>query len=478
MRQHLAGILDNMKSAAVAVVGDVMLDEYIIGDSERISPEAPQPIISERERRHVPGGAANVAVNITTLGAKVKLFGIIGNDIEGRLLCDELQRRGVDPSQLIICEDRPTTRKTRIISRGSQVLRVDREKTFSITPEYEDRFVEAILASNEDVVIVSDYAKGVVTYGLVEKLAHNGKRVIIDPKSSDFGKYASAFLLTPNLIELQRVSGFSDFSPDNIEKSCRGIMEKFGIANILVTLGADGMVLVEGNKPMKHIHTRAREVYDVTGAGDTVIATMASAVAGGANLSDSCHAANIAAGIVVGKRQTAAATPEEIIAYAFGQIVSDKIINLSKLIPLVEELKKNGMKIVFTNGCFDLLHVGHIKYLNEARGLGDVLIVGLNTDRSIRALKGSSRPIMPEDERSHVLAALESVGYVVLFDEDTPLDLIRNIRPDVLVKGADYTKEQVVGHDVVESYGGKVALIPLVDNASTSQIINRIRERY
>jgi D-beta-D-heptose 7-phosphate kinase / D-beta-D-heptose 1-phosphate adenosyltransferase len=478
VKNIFAGLLDNIRKARVIVVGDVMLDEYIIGDSERISPEAPQPIISERERSHVPGGAANVAVNVTALGAKAYLYGIIGDDLEGRLLCSELQRRGVDSSGLLVSKDRPTTRKTRLISRGSQVLRVDHEKTTSITPEEEERLVQTILAADGDVVIVSDYAKGVVTYRLVEKLVRNGKKVIVDPKSPDFGKYASSFLVTPNLPELHRVSGDGDSSPDSLEKSCRIIMDKFGIGNILVTLGAEGMALVERDKPLKHINTRAREVYDVTGAGDTVIASMGSAVAAGAALSDACHMANIAAGIVVGKHQTATATPEEIMAYAFGQTVSSKIINRGQLNRVVEELKKSRVKIVFTNGCFDLLHIGHITYLNEARALGDVLIVGLNTDRSIHALKGDSRPIIPEEERSHVLAALESVGYVVLFDEDTPLELIRQIRPDILVKGADYTKDQVVGHEIVESYGGKVTLIPLVDNASTSDIINRIRQRY
>lgn len=478
MKKLLARLLADIRSARVIVVGDVMLDEYIIGDSERISPEAPQPIIAERERRHVPGGAANVAVNVTALGAKVFLYGVVGDDLEGKLLCSELKKRGVDSSCLLVSKDRPTTRKTRLIARGSQVLRVDREITAPITPDDEELLIKAILAAPEEVIIVSDYAKGVITYGLVEKLTQNGKRVIVDPKSADFGKYASSFLVTPNLSELYRVSGSHDSSPDFIEKSCRSIMERFGLANILVTLGADGMVLVERDKPMSHIHTRAREVYDVTGAGDTVIATMASAVAAGAALIDACHAANIAAGIVVGKRQTATATPEEIMAYAYGQTVSEKIVDRETLIRRVEELKKTGTKIVFTNGCFDLLHIGHITYLNEARGLGDVLIVGLNTDRSIRALKGNSRPIIPEEERSHVLAALESVGYVALFDEDTPLELIREIRPDVLVKGADYSKDRVVGHEIVESYGGKVALIPLVDNASTSDIINRIKEKY
>ncbi|MHB9029749.1 MAG: D-glycero-beta-D-manno-heptose 1-phosphate adenylyltransferase [Candidatus Latescibacterota bacterium] len=476
MRQHIASILHNMKSASVAVVGDVMLDEYIIGDSDRISPEAPEPIITERERRSVPGGAANVAVNIATLGARVCLFSIAGDDSEGDTLCRALAARGVDACGLLIANGRPTTRKTRLIARGNQVLRVDRETTASIDAETEARLAGKILESPADVVIVSDYAKGVVTPGLVERLVRSGKRVIVDPKSVSFAKYAGAFLVTPNLHELHLATGRKDISADTLEAPARTLMAEHGIANLLVTLGAEGMALIEREKPSSRVHTRAREVFDVTGAGDTVIATLAAAVASGAELADACFVANIAAGIVVGKRQTATATPEEIMAYAFGQNASEKIVTRGELASRMEELRRAGLKIVFTNGCFDLLHVGHITYLNEARGLGDALVVGLNTDRSIRALKGPSRPIIPEQERSHVLAALECVSFVTLFDEDTPLELIRAVKPDVLVKGADYTKEQVVGHDIVESWGGKVSLIPLVDNTSTSAIIKRIKE--
>ncbi len=476
MRKRLAGILRDMKNTVVAVVGDVMLDEYIIGDSDRISPEAPEPIIAERERRSVPGGAANVAVNAATLGARAELFSIIGNDPDGIALKRALDERGVSVQGLLGTEDRPTTRKTRLIARGNQVLRVDHETTAPIAPEMEARLAEAILATPSDIIIVSDYAKGVVTPGLVERLVRSGRRVIVDPKSSDFGKYSGAFLVTPNLHELHLATGRTDIAPESIEGPGRDLMARFGIANLLVTLGPEGMALLEGEKPVSRIHTRAREVYDVTGAGDTVIATVAAAAASGAELAEACFVANIAAGIVVGKHQTATAGPEEIMAYAFGQSASVKVVSRAELVSRVEAMKRSGMKIVFTNGCFDLLHVGHISYLNEARGLGDFLVVGLNTDRSIRALKGPSRPIIPEQERSHVLAALECVGSVVLFDEDTPLELIRAIRPDVLVKGADYTREQVVGHDIVESYGGVVRLIPLVEDASTTNIIRRIRE--
>lgn len=476
MRKRLAGILEDMKAASVAVVGDVMLDEYIIGDSDRISPEAPQPIIAERERRHVPGGAANVAVNIATLGARVHLFSVIGDDADGDTLCRTLEGKGVSDCGLIAAPGRPTTRKTRLIARGSQVLRVDRETTAPIDEEREEQLAERILAADADVIIVSDYAKGVITPGLVARLVRSGRRLIVDPKSTDFGKYAGAFLVTPNLHELHLAAGRKDIAADAVEEPARTLMTAHGISNLLVTLGPDGMALIEGNRPLSRVHSRAREVFDVTGAGDTVIATLAAAVASGAELPDACFVANIAAGIVVGKHQTATATPDEIMAYAFGQTASEKIVTREELVKRVEEMRKAGLKVVFTNGCFDLLHVGHITYLNEARGLGDALVIGLNTDRSIRALKGPTRPIIPEQERSHVLAALECVTYVTLFDEDTPLDLIRAVKPDVLVKGADYTREQVVGHDVVESYGGKVSLIQLVDNASTSSIIKRIRE--
>jgi D-beta-D-heptose 7-phosphate kinase/D-beta-D-heptose 1-phosphate adenosyltransferase len=476
VRQRLAGILEGMRDVSVAVVGDVMLDEYIIGDSDRISPEAPEPIIAERARRSVPGGAANVAVNIAALGARAHLFSVAGADADGDTLRRELAAWRVDDGGILAVAGRPTTRKTRLIARGNQVLRVDRETTAPIVAELEERLAEMILDSPAGVIVVSDYAKGVVTPGLVARLVRSGRRVIVDPKSPDFGKYAGAFLVTPNLHELRLATGRGDIAADNVEEPARELMADHGIANLLVTLGPDGMALMEHGKPASRVHTRAREVYDVTGAGDTVIATLAALTASGTELPDACFVANIAAGIVVGKHQTATATPEEIMACAFGQNASDKIVTRDELVRRAEELRKAGLRIVFTNGCFDLLHVGHITYLNEARSLGDTLVIGLNTDRSIRALKGPSRPIIPEAERSHVLAALECVTFVALFDEDTPLELIRAVKPDVLVKGADYTREQVVGHDVVESYGGRVSLIPLVDDASTSAIIRRIRE--
>lgn len=477
VRKRLAKLLADIAGASVIVVGDVMLDEYIIGDSERISPEAPEPIIIEQERRYMPGGAANVAVNITALGARAYLVSIVGDDREGAQFREVLRSAGVDDGGIMTVPGRPTTRKTRLIARGNQVLRVDCEMTEPVGAALERRLLDTIFARPEQVVVVSDYAKGMVTTGLMNGLVESGKQVIVDPKSQDLGKYARAYIVTPNLSELSAAAGTGKLNYADIEAHVRNLMERFGIENILVTLGPDGMMLIEQDSPMNHIHARAREVYDVTGAGDTVIATIAAAIAGGTSLADACSIANIAAGIVVGKHRTASTTPDEIMAYVFGPSSSDKIVDVDTLLPLLDEFRRVDRRIVFTNGCFDLLHVGHITYLNEARDLGDMLVVGLNTDRSVRALKGPERPIIPEEERSHLLAALECVDYVVLFDEDTPVDLITKIRPDILVKGGDYTRNQVVGHEIVESYGGNVHLIPVIDNVSTSTIINRIRER-
>jgi D-beta-D-heptose 7-phosphate kinase/D-beta-D-heptose 1-phosphate adenosyltransferase len=433
-------------------------------------------VIEERERTYVPGGAANVAVNAVCLGAKANLFGVIGEDADGGIFRQRLKKAGVGDDGIISVPGRPTTRKTRLIARGNQVLRVDRETTESIGEDIEWGFARRIANLSGDIVVVSDYAKGVVTPGLVAKLNAAGKRIIVDPKSPDFSLYSGVFLIKPNYPEFCKAAGRDTFSTDEIERTGRELIGRHGIQNMLVTLGPNGMLLIESDGPATHIHTRAREVFDVTGAGDTVIAAIAASLAAGANLAESCTLATFAAGIVVGKHHTATATPSEILDYAFGTSSSDKIIDLDTIVRRTEEYRKTGRTIVFTNGCFDILHMGHITYLNEARGHGDVLIVGVNTDASIRRLKGPSRPIIPEIERSHVLASLECVDHVVLFDEDTPLELIQSIRPDILVKGADYTREQVVGHDIVESYGGEVRLIPVVGSLSTSAIIDRIKK--
>jgi D-beta-D-heptose 7-phosphate kinase / D-beta-D-heptose 1-phosphate adenosyltransferase len=474
---RLAGILENMKSATVTVVGDIMLDEYIIGDSERISPEAPTPILKEHERRNVPGGAANVAVNIASLGAKPLLFSIAGDDSDGKSLREAIKAGGVSDKGIFTVKGRPTTRKTRLIARGNQIMRLDREETYPIDAETENALAEAILKKSSDYVIISDYSKGVVTASLVKKIIEAGKKCIVDPKSSDFGKYAGAFIVTPNLGEFLKAAGKENLTLDQMEAPAHKMMADFNISNILVTLGPDGMALFENGKGMVHIHSKSREVFDVTGAGDTVISTLSATLAGGANIQDSCNTANLAAGIVVGKRWTASTTTEEIIAYAFGPSASDKIVDEKSICGRLADLRKAGKKIVFTNGCFDILHVGHITYLNDARRIGDILVVGLNSDNSVSRLKGPNRPIISQNERSHMLAALECVDFVIIFDEPTPENLLRLIKPDFLVKGADYSHEGVVGHEIVEAYGGEVRLIPVVENMSTTNIIKRILSR-
>ena len=475
MHKRLAEILDSFKNARVAVIGDIMLDEYIIGDTDRISPESPVPVIREARRTCVPGGASNVAVNLRALGVSVTLAGVVGMDADGDKLMAELDNRGIASDSILRMKDRPTTRKTRLIARGSQMLRVDNETTGPIDAETAKKLAALIGDANADVIVVSDYAKGVITKGLMAELTRLPGTIVVDPKSADFSVYRSSDVIKPNYKEILQATGLTDPSGDELEAGCRSLMEMHDVAALLVTMGQQGMVLYEKDRPPYHIKSRAREVYDVTGAGDTVAAVMASALSASVSLPDSCEIANMAAGIVVGKRQTATVTCREILEYAFGATASEKIMQLPELLNRLVDMRKDGLKIVFTNGCFDLLHVGHISYLNEARRFGDVLIVGLNTDSSIRALKGPSRPIIPEEERSHVLAALESVNYIVLFDEETPVNLIEKIRPDILVKGADYSHEEVVGYDIVESYGGEVKLIPLTGGASTSAIIERIR---
>jgi D-beta-D-heptose 7-phosphate kinase/D-beta-D-heptose 1-phosphate adenosyltransferase len=464
-----------MKSAVVAVVGDIMLDEYIIGETSRISPEAPEPIITEYSREYVPGGAANVAVNINALGAHARLYGIVGDDADSRMLRKALAEKGVSDEWLIEMDGRPTTRKTRMISRGNQVLRVDHEVTENLDERTAQTITAKIIADNPDIIVISDYAKGMITPDLVSLLVDSEILVLVDPKSKDFAKYHGAFVLTPNHSEFLGAAGINDDSIDTIGGHAQRMMNDAEIDNLLVTLGPRGMMLIEGDGKLTHIHSAAREVYDVTGAGDTVIGSMACSLAAGASLEDASRLANSAAGVVVGKHKTAVAKPHEILAASFGIPVSMKIMERSEMRERAEELKKKGKTIVFTNGCFDLLHIGHITYLNMARALGDLLIVGLNTDRSVQVNKGEGRPIISEIERSRVLAALESVDYVVLFDEETPFDIIDEIKPDILVKGADYEGRLVVGRDIVEASGGRVELLPFIEGNSTSSIIEKIK---
>ena len=478
MPEKFAKTLEQMKAGArIIVVGDVMLDEYIQGKTDRISPEAPEPVILEENREYVPGGAANVAANIHAMGGTPLLFGVTGEDNEGALLRDVLAEKGIDPVNLISVSGRPTIRKTRVISGHQQVLRLDRETRTPFDKKLTDRLLEMIMAVDADGIVVSDYAKGTITARLMSGLLGKGKRVLVDPKGNSFEKYRGSTLLTPNIMELAQVLGLETISISDLENWAGSFISNLELESLLVTMGSEGMILFTPDSPPYSVPTQARNVFDVTGAGDTVIAALATAFFSGSDLRTASRIANTAAGLVVEKRNTAVVELNEIKEYLYSTVYTQKIKTLPELKEIVSSIQKTGNKVVFTNGCFDLLHVGHIQYLHEASRVGDVLIVAINSDASIRRIKGESRPIVEESERSHIIAALESVDYVIIFDEDTPIPLLCELKPDILAKGGDYTINGVVGRHEVEAYGGQVKIIPIAHNASTTKIIEDIIKR-
>lgn len=490
------------KRPKILVVGDLMIDHYVWGNCERISPEAPVQVVDVQNENNRLGGACNVAHNLVALHAKVYVCGVIGNDEAGTWLGDELESLGVDISYLFVDTTRPTTKKTRILIGKSQVLRVDRENKKPIDSEITNDLMQRIHAVLDEVdcVIISDYGKGLLSYELTQHIiAHarnKGKIVLCDPKGKDYRKYEGATLLTPNKKEAEQATGIVIDSADSLLEAGLKLKKQCALDISLITLSEDGIGLfddgqkeyivpVEKMQPSKHIAntgqmwiipTKAREVYDVTGAGDTVIAALGFALSSGCDIYQACEFANAAAAVVVGKVGSASATHTEIMHYLHMQPspmqarLESKIIAQECIPALLRNLK--GSKIIFTNGCFDILHRGHISYLSAARDLGDVLIVGLNDDDSIRRLKGKSRPIHTLNDRAYMLAGLECVDYIISFDEDTPLKLIDAIRPDVLVKGADYEGKEIVGAE----FSKEVRLIEFVEGYSTSKIVENIQK--
>lgn len=467
--------------AKVLVIGDVMLDRYYYGEVSRISPEAPVPVVKVCEEKLSPGGAGNVAVNLANLGCKVFLAGAIGKDHASFLLKDLLSNKGIDISGLI-SRPHPTITKVRILGGKQQVVRVDFEEISPLSRVEEDLVLEWFLKEVEDArcVVISDYGKGFCTPSLCRFVIEESKRkalpVIVDPKGPDWRKYEEAFIVTPNVKELGEAYGRALRNLDEeIEKAGFAVKERYNLQNLLVTRSEKGMTLFE-EKAFYHIPTKAKEVFDVSGAGDTVVATLAACVATGVRLIDAAKISNIAAGVVVGKVGTAPITLSELNEALrnseSGLSVESKIRNFDEAIELVRRWRKDGLKIVFTNGCFDLLHVGHIYSLEEAKRKGDKLIVGLNSDDSVRRLKGKGRPLIPQEDRARMLAALEFVDCVVIFNEDTPERLISLIRPDVLVKGGDYKIEDVVGRE----YAREVHIVPLFKGYSTTSLIKKILE--
>ena len=467
----------------VLVIGDLMLDRYLIGEVERISPEAPVPIVLLKQQNERAGGAANVAANLALLGVPTRIAGCVGNDGDGAALLNMIADMGIATSGVMQSAQRPTTTKTRIVGGHQQMMRVDQESREALTTT-ETQELQALvmqqLADKPALVILSDYAKGVLSAELCGVIIQQAKQlsipVLVDPKGHDYSKYRGATALTPNKRETAEACRVDINNNMALMQAAAILRKSLSLEFFAVTRGEEGISVIDANS-LLHIPASARQVFDVSGAGDTVIATLAVGLIHGLNHQEALQLANIAAGVVVGKVGTVPITREDLLHELVSletAVQADKVCGLESLKTRVSIWRARGERIVFTNGCFDLLHAGHVTYLEAARKTGDRLVLGLNTDRSVSALKGPSRPVIHEADRARVLAALEAVDAVILFDEDTPLSLIQALRPDIIVKGGDYTEEQVVGGDAVKSWGGKVMLIPIVPGRSSSGIIEKL----
>lgn len=478
----LVELLGGFHAARVLVLGDVMLDRFVYGTVERISPEAPIPVMSVQRTSDMPGGAGNVVRNVAAMGGQAILLGVVGDDEFAQDLRGRFAGMPTVEVRLIADASRPTTVKTRYVADRQQILRADRESRAEINQAVQGELLAAFEQAlpNVDVVVLSDYAKGVlseaVTQAAIAAARRAGKRVVVDPKSRSFAKYRGAHVLTPNRHELQLASGLECSNDEQVIAGARQSIEAGHCEAMVVTRSADGMSVVEQGGAM-HLHAVAREVFDVSGAGDTAIAALALGLAKGGDLANVARLANIAAGIVVSKPGTAVVTTGEVMV-ALEDVAqptaSPKLFNLHRVQQQVERWREQGLKVAFTNGCFDLLHPGHISLLDQARRTADKLVVGLNSDLSVRRLKGTGRPVQSEVARATVLVSLKAVDAVVIFDEDTPLELIRSLAPDVLVKGADYTVATVVGAEDVMARGGKVVLANLVEGQSTTNTLRRV----
>ncbi len=468
--------LPKYSDAKVLIIGDVMLDRYMSGATRRISPEAPVPVVNVSDTEDRPGGAANVAQSIVALGGQAKLVGLTGDDEAGTTLAWQLTRHAVE-TDFVRLPDVPTILKLRVLSHGQQLLRLDFERGFQVTDttvlleKYARHLIEA------DVVVLSDYDKGTLAEAqtMIQLARKAGVPVLVDPKGADFGKYRGASLITPNLGEFEAIVGVCADDDELVEKA-RRLMKEFAFKAILVTRSEKGMTLVSEDSEAKHLPTRAVSVSDVTGAGDTVISTLAASLAANSDLYHACELANIAAGIVVTKVGTSTVTRAELAsAMSAYDISGSGVLDREQLLQAVEKSHRRGEKVVMTNGCFDILHAGHVSYLNSAAQRGDRLIVAVNSDNSVKRLKGSSRPVNTAANRMIVLANLSAVDWVVEFTEDTPEDLIATVLPDVLVKGGDYAVEEIAGHKQVLENGGEVEILQFEDGCSTSAIIESIK---
>lgn len=467
--------LPDFTKNSVIVIGDIMLDRYWFGDTSRISPEAPVPIIKIKQNDDRPGGAGNVALNIAALGTQVTLIGITGNDDAAQTLTRQLIAANITPV-IHQFSNIPTITKLRIISRHQQLLRLDFEEKFPafdakiLTESFKEHLAHAKL------VILSDYNKGTLT--CIPELIQLAKAahvpVLVDPKGSDFSAYSGADIITPNLKEFETIVGSCSTEQEILQKGHQ-FLRQYNISALLLTRGEQGMTLIRQNEEEIHLPAHAREVFDVTGAGDTVIGVLGAAVAAGSELQHAMEIANLAAGLVVAKLGAATvSTPELEVALSKANAPSTGILNEELLLAAVAEARLKGQRIVFTNGCFDILHAGHVTYLQQAKQLGDYLIVAINDDNSVSRLKGPARPINNTEQRMFVLASLGVVDGVTSYSDDTPERLLKKLQPDILVKGGDYTTDQVVGAPIVYAYGGDVRVLSMVKNVSTTSIIDRM----
>lgn len=470
---------EKIKNVRCLIIGDIMLDRYIYGNVSRISPEAPIPVVNVRRKDVDLGGAANVACNVRGLGAQTIISGILGEDKDGEEVLEELKSRGIEFAG-ITEPGRPTTVKTRIVGKGQQVVRFDEEDTTWLNVEQEKRLLEAAGDIGDcSIVIISDYRKGVCTERLLHEViehAHDKKiPVIVDPKESDWTKYAGASYITPNFKEFCEALGHEcENKEEIIAAEAKSLFERYGLENLLVTRSEYGMTLLKHDSAVTYA-TMARSVFDVSGAGDTVLATLSVLIAAGMEPEIAAETANVAAGISVSHAGTYVVSFDEVLTFydELHDITDSKVMSADALAKKLAVWRRNGQKIVFTNGCFDILHAGHVSYLQQARKMGDVLVIGMNSDESVKRLKGEGRPVNCEADRAMVLAALAAVDAVVVFGEDTPHDLIERIRPDVLVKGGDYRVEDIAGRE----YAGETMVLPLLAGRSTTKVIEKIKEK-
>ena len=466
-------------SPKILIIGDLMIDHYLWGSCDRISPEAPVQVVNVNSENLTLGGAGNVIKNLNTLGAKVDVISVIGDCETSKKLVELFKDIKLDTKYLIKEKGRITSRKSRIISDQQQVVRYDRESTNEISNKSQSNIINNFnnIINNYDVILLSDYGKGVLTKTLTQSLINiakkEDKKILVDPKGSDFYKYKGAYLLTPNKKEASEATNIIIKDNESLTRAIKNLQKQCNLTLSLITLSEEGVAIFD--EELRVHPTLARQVFDVTGAGDTILASLGFALSCNNNIDEAVKFANLAAGVVVGKIGSATVTLNEIFEYesSLNKSNSDEHIKTwDQITSIVDELKNKNRKIIFTNGCFDILHIGHIKYLEKAKSFGDILIVGLNSDDSIRRLKGKKRPINIQTDRAYLLASLEVVDYLVVFDDDTPFELINLIKPDVLVKGGDYKERKVVGEDIAK----ELRLVKFIEGKSTTKIIEKLKK--